>query len=52
MNPVMRFEGIYTPVVTPVHADGSIDYENLGRHIDRLVESGVHGLISGGSTRG
>ncbi len=50
MNPVMRFEGIYTPVVTPVHADGSIDYENLGRHVDRLVESGVHGLISGGST--
>lgn len=46
----MKFEGIYTPLVTPLTAAGEINYEALGRHIERLVEAGVHGLISGGST--
>lgn len=50
MNPVLRFEGIYTPLVTPFNADASIDYEALAELIDRLVDKGVHGLISGGST--
>ena len=47
---MMQFEGIYTPVVTPLDASGDIDYDALGRHIDRLVDAGVHGVISGGST--
>ena len=46
----MKFEGIFTPVITPFHADGSVNYESLGSHIEYLCESGVHGLISGGST--
>ena len=46
----MKFEGIFTPVITPFHADGSVNYESLGYHIEYLCESGVHGLISGGST--
>ena len=32
MNPVMRFGHLRQSL--PVHADGGIDYENLGRHID------------------
>ncbi|MCA0930347.1 dihydrodipicolinate synthase family protein [Ruegeria profundi] len=50
MNPIFRFEGIYTPVVTPYHADGSVNWDALAQVIEYLVESGVHGLISGGST--
>lgn len=45
-----KLQGIYTPVITPFHADGSIDHASLARLIERLVTAGVHGLISGGST--
>lgn len=50
MAPVLRFEGIYTPVVTPYHEDYSVDWTALGDVIDNLLDKGVHGLISGGST--
>lgn len=46
----MRLEGIYTPLVTPFKADGSFDLDALAELIERLVQAGVHGLISGGST--
>lgn len=50
MAPRMTLEGIYTPVVTPLHDDFSVDYDALADVVDHLVASGVHGLISGGST--
>ncbi|MGY9033381.1 MAG: dihydrodipicolinate synthase family protein [Rhodobacterales bacterium] len=46
----MKFEGIYTPVITPHCADGSIDRDALVAQIEHLISSGVHGLINGGST--
>ncbi|MEM1420795.1 MAG: dihydrodipicolinate synthase family protein [Pseudomonadota bacterium] len=46
----MKFEGIYTPVITPHHSDGSVDWDALAAQIDHLIQSGVHGVISGGST--
>ncbi|MEE9333005.1 MAG: dihydrodipicolinate synthase family protein [Granulosicoccaceae bacterium] len=50
MNPILKFEGIYTPLVTPMEADGSVNYDGLAALIEHLIERGVHGLISGGST--
>lgn len=50
MTPIFRFEGIYTPVVTPFHDDHSVNRDALAEVIDSLIEAGVHGLISGGST--
>lgn len=50
MKPAFKFEGIYTPLVTPFHEDGSINFEALSTLISRLIDAGVHGLISGGST--
>ncbi|WP_170447858.1 dihydrodipicolinate synthase family protein [Ruegeria arenilitoris] len=50
MTPVFRFQGIYTPVVTPYADDFSVDWDALAEVIEYLVENGVHGLISGGST--
>ncbi|NOC83790.1 dihydrodipicolinate synthase family protein [Ruegeria sp. HKCCD6428] len=50
MNPIFKFEGIYTPVVTPYHDDGSVNWDALSDVIEYLIENGVHGLISGGST--
>ena len=50
MSPRMVLEGIYTPLVTPFHADRSFDLDSLAELIERLIGAGVHGLISGGST--
>lgn len=46
----MKFDGIYTPVITPHRADGSIDRDALAAQIEYLITAGVHGLINGGST--
>jgi len=46
----MRFEGIYTPVITPHRDDGSIDRDAYTKIVEHLIASGVHGIISGGST--
>ncbi|MFK7835923.1 MAG: dihydrodipicolinate synthase family protein [Sulfitobacter sp.] len=50
MTPIFKFEGIYTPVVTPYHEDGTVNWDALTNVIEFLIERGVHGLISGGST--
>lgn len=50
MTPIFKFEGIYTPVVTPHHADGSVNFDTLANVIEHLIDRGVHGLITGGST--
>jgi 4-hydroxy-tetrahydrodipicolinate synthase len=50
MTPIFKLEGIYTPLITPHHADGSFHHDALADNIDYLIEAGVHGLISGGST--
>lgn len=50
MSVRFKLEGIYTPVITPFHRDGSIDFDALAELVERLVTAGVHGLISGGST--
>lgn len=50
MSPLFKLEGIYTPVITPFHTDGSIDFDSLGYLLEYLINAGVHGLISGGST--
>ncbi|ABA81462.1 dihydrodipicolinate synthase family protein [Rhodobacter sphaeroides] len=46
----MKFEGIYTPVITPHREDGAIDRDAFAAAIEQLIAAGVHGLINGGST--
>ena len=46
----MKFEGIYPPVITPSNADFSIDFDGFEVIIERLIASGVHGIIVGGTT--
>ncbi len=46
----MRFEGIYTPVVTPYHDNHDINEEAFAAVIEDLISSGVHGLIIAGTT--
>lgn len=50
MTPIFKFEGIYTPLVTPFNADGSVNWEGLAEVIEFLIDNRVNGLISGGST--
>lgn len=50
MTPVFKFDGIWTPVVTPLNPDGSVRWDGLADVIAFLIDNGVHGLITGGST--
>lgn len=46
----MKFEGIYTPAITPLTADGAIHTAAFADVLEYLIESKVHGIIIGGST--
>lgn len=46
----MKFEGIYTPLVTPFNQSYELDEARFGQIIDMLIEGGVHGLIVAGTT--
>lgn len=46
----MKFEGIYTPAITPLSADGQIDKKAFAEVLEHLVAAKVHGIIIGGST--
>ena len=46
----MQFEGIYTPLVTPYHADFSLNEAALAATVDHLIAGGVHGIIVAGTT--
>ena len=46
----MRFEGIWTPIVTPMHDDFSTNHAALADTVDLLIEGGVHGIIVAGTT--
>ena len=45
-----EFQGVYAVAVTPFHKDGSFDLEAAKRHLDYLIENGVHGICILGAT--
>lgn len=44
------FEGVATALVTPMNADGSIDYEALDKLVDWQIEEGINALVACGTT--
>ena len=44
------FTGMCTALVTPMHTDGSIDYEAFGRFIEFQIENGINALVVMGTT--
>jgi 4-hydroxy-tetrahydrodipicolinate synthase len=46
----LKLEGIWTPMVTPLKADGGIDPRTTRRQVRRLIESGIDGLFPLGTT--
>jgi len=47
-NPIFR--GAATALITPMHADGAVDYESFGRLIDWQIENGIDALVIAGTT--
>mgnify|MGYP005994399873 CR=1 FL=1 len=46
----MKVRGSIVALITPMHADGSVDFESLTRLIEFHIESGTHGIVSVGTT--
>ena len=46
----MKFEGIYTPIITPHTDDGSIHTGAFTEVAEFLIDAGVHCIVVGGST--
>ena len=44
------FKGIATALITPMHADGSVDYEAFGKLIDWQIDCGIDALVICGTT--
>ena len=44
------FTGAATAIVTPMHADGSINYEEFGKLIDFQIENSIDGIVVCGTT--
>ena len=44
------FTGMATAIVTPMKADGAVDYEAMGRFIDFQIENGINALVVMGTT--
>ncbi|HWP39945.1 MAG TPA: dihydrodipicolinate synthase family protein [Tepidisphaeraceae bacterium] len=45
-----KLQGIFTPNLVPLDANGQINEQELRRYVDWLIERGVHGLYPNGST--
>jgi len=46
----VKFEGIYTPAITPLDESGQIDRKAFAAVLESLIEAKVHGIVVGGST--
>ncbi len=46
----LNLSGAFTALVTPFHADGSLDLDALARFVEWQIEGGVSGLVPCGST--
>lgn len=44
------FHGIVPPIVTPLHADGTVNYRDLDKLVEHLISAGVEGIFALGST--
>ncbi|TKI05957.1 dihydrodipicolinate synthase family protein [Martelella alba] len=44
-----RLKGIFNITVTPFNADGDIDFDGLGRNVERVIALGYDGILIGGT---
>jgi 4-hydroxy-tetrahydrodipicolinate synthase len=50
MPSVENLSGVLVALASPLHRDGSIDREGVGRLVDRVIDGGVRGVLALGST--
>lgn len=41
----LKFEGVYTALVTPFNPDGSIDWESFTKLVESQIAGGVTGIV-------
>lgn len=44
------FRGLYPPLITPFHVDGTLDEQGLRNHVDFVIANGADGFCGGSST--
>ncbi len=44
------FKGAATAIITPMHEDGSVDYESYGKIIDWQIAEGIDAIVAAGTT--
>ncbi|AEJ19099.1 4-hydroxy-tetrahydrodipicolinate synthase [Gracilinema caldarium] len=47
---MMQLQGAFTALITPMHGDGTVDYEGFRSLIRFQLEKGIHGLVPLGTT--
>ena len=50
MEMMQPLQGSFVALVTPMHADGSLDYESLESLIEWHIQSGTNGIVAVGTT--
>lgn len=50
MAEIMQFKGVYTALITPFTASGTVDEQAFGDFVEWQIEQGVHGLVPCGTT--
>lgn len=45
-----KLRGIFTALLTPMHEEGTIDFDSLARLVEHQIDQGVAGFYVGGST--
>lgn len=45
----VEIKGVIPPIITPMYEDESINYDELRKQADRLIEGGVHGIFAFGT---
>jgi 4-hydroxy-tetrahydrodipicolinate synthase len=46
----LELEGVYTPIVAPMHANGDLDLDGFAKVIEFCIAGGVRGLVANGTT--
>ena len=44
------FRGLFPPLITPFHPDGSLNEQGLREHVDFVIANGADGFCGGSST--
>ena len=42
---MVTVKGIIAPIITPMHEDESVNFEEFRRQVDRLIANGIHGIF-------